>query len=737
MVQVIAAVGVQPHQSWAIPTDPNDPSACAGKITASLSASSANVFLGNTTNLSWNVQWQPGCGPTWMRLYYRDATTGVLMDTDVTGSAIGSSGTAVDRPQSSGSYFVQAYVNGWPMDFGSETVNVGLPVVNGRTVVDITHTNQNGLFAQAIRVPGASVRIAGGLELDLSHMQNLFVAPGVQILGDRTAVRAGPRLFTTSFPPLLLKVGSDTSGSDHVRISGIRLDGGESDDPFSAVGKDDSDGIGVFSSQDIEIDHSEIHHWRGSAINVHDGNNANDPAFVGRINRDNADTVRVHDNYIHHNQHPSSNYCGSKLIDGGGHAAGYGVVASDGAYATIENNVFDWNRHSIAGDGKTGTGYIARRNLILANGGVHFRCLDESSIIGTAVRLVMDPFSAITYIAWEVLDGASIYHTHAIDMHAIHDCNVGDHNCGPAGEFMDIEFNTVLYTAGNAIHLRGSPAIGMDVKHNVFAHKNHDGGTISTGALLQNETGLHDSDNEFGVNTFNDRKSCDFDGDGIGDPFIATGATFWYSSSVLGGRWVFLGQSPARLDEVTFGDFDGDGRCDVSARGQVFLNPDPLPFARSPGGVSTVIGKPALLNLVATGGARPYSWTVTGLPLGLSANSAGQITGTPVPGAAANNLVTATVTDANHQIGGVAFSWSVTATVPALLGERLTAVGGLVTNAGLTLGRVSYSNSCVDPGTVITQSPAGGRTAEIGSPVDVTVSRCDSGNGGGGHMHPA
>jgi hypothetical protein len=150
------------------------------------------------------------------------------------------------------------------------------------------------------------------------------------------------------------------------------------------------------------------------------------------------------------------------------------------------------------------------------------------------------------------------------------------------------------------------------------------------------------------VNTFNDRKSCDFDGDGIGDPFIATGATFWYSSSVLGGRWVFLGQSPARLDEVTFGDFDGDGRCDVSARGQEFLNPDPLPFARSPGGVSTVIGKPALLNLVATGGARPYSWTVTGLPLGLSANSAGQITGTPVPGAAANNLVTATVTDANH-----------------------------------------------------------------------------------------
>jgi hypothetical protein len=96
--------------------------------------------------------------------------------------------------------------------------------------------------------------------------------------------------------------------------------------------------------------------------------------------------------------------------------------------------------------------------------------------------------------------------------------------------------------------------------------------------------------------------------------------TFWYSSSVLGGRWVFLAQSPARVDEVSFGDVDGDGRCDVFARGQVFLNPDPLPFARNPGNVSAVFGTPAALTLSATGGSRPYSWAVTGLPPGLSAH---------------------------------------------------------------------------------------------------------------------
>jgi Putative Ig domain/PASTA domain/Right handed beta helix region len=560
----------------------------------------------------------------------------------------------------------------------------------------------------------------------------------VQILGDQSAIRAGPPLFTKTFPPVLLQVGADRDPSDGVRITGIRLDGGESDDPFSAVGKDDADGIAVFSSRDVEIDHNELYRWRGAAVNVHDGNS--------RINRDNASTVRVHDNYIHHNQHPSSDTCESSLI-GGGHAAGYGVVATDGAYVLIERNVFDWNRHSIAGDGKAGTGYLAFRNLILQHGGVHFRCVDTDTDVLGGLTLLLGPFGAAAALVTEqVLDSDSIYHTHAIDMHAINTCHhgvfvgdglettFGDHNCGPAGEFMDIEFNTVLYTVGNGIHLRGTPTIGMDVKHNVFAHHNHDGGFLTPGAMLQNETGLHDSDNIFALDTFNNRRSCDFDGDGITDPFIATGVTFWYASSMLGGRWVFLAQSPALVDEVTLGDFDGDGRCDVAARGQVFLNPGPLPFARNPGNVSTVLGRPATLSLIATGGTRPYSWTVTGLPPGLSANPAGQISGTPAVSAGPSYWVTATVWDANHQFTSIAFNWSVTAMVPNVLSEQPKDATSEIRDAGLTVGRVSYTNNCVDPGSVMIQHPTGGSTAAIGSPVDITLSKCDSGGdhrGGG------
>ena len=712
---------------------------CGSDQPVSLTVSAGSISLGQSTMVNWDLHWEKSvCDLSSLRLYYRDATTGVLRLVTEEDSPVASRGSVMDRPQSSGNYLLRAFLRGWitHTDVGSAAVSVALPVVNGKTAVAITQPNQNGLFAQAIATENAVVRIAGNLDLDLSGMSFLRVAPGVQILGDRISLRAGPRLFTTTFPRVLLQVGADGAPSDGVRISGIRLDGGESDDPFSAVGKEDADGIAVLSSQGVEIDHNEIYRWRGAAVNVHDGNGADDPNFVGRINRDNAHTVWVHDNYIHHNQHPSRDNCGTALIDSDNHAAGYGVEASDGAYVFIERNVFDWNRHSIAGDGKAGTGYFAFRNLILKNGGVHFRCLDSEDLgLTLAEFLSGNPAGALAYAIGQALDGDKIYHTHAIDMHGRGDNGFG----GQAGEFMDIEFNTILYTAGNGIHLRGTPTDEMLVKQNVFAHEDRFGGifdgALSPGAMVQDESGLHDSGNIFGLDTFSNRKSCDFDGDGIADSFIATGATFWYASSMLGGRWVFLAQSPARLDEVSFDDFDHDGRCDVAARGQVFLNPDPLPFAQNPGNVSTVLGTPGALNLIATGGARPYSWTITGLPPGLSANAAGQISGRPSVGAGPSYWVTATVSDVNHQLGSVAFNWSVTALVPNLLSERLSDATSEIRNAGLSVGQLSYTNNCVDPGSVMTQHPMGGNTAPLGSPVDITLSTCNSGGGVGGGGH--
>jgi hypothetical protein len=573
------------------------------------------------------------------------------------------------------------------------------------------------LFVRAVRTPGQTVIIKG--DLDLSGLDGVYVAPGVRIIGDRSVRGSGPRLRTRTFPSQLLHVGDDAHGpSDNVRITGIRLDGGMSDDPFSGVGPDDADGIVVRSGNNIEIDHNEIDHWKGSGVNVRDPD--------GHIRQDNADTVRIHDNYIHHNQHPSADTC----LGAGGHAGGYGVVVSEGAYALIEANVFDWNRHAIAGDGRAGSGYKAYRNLILQNGGVHFRCVQPED----GWTLLLGLGITIPLTAAGVLDNDHIYHTHQIDMHGRGDNGFG----GLAGEWMDVRFNTVLYTAGNGIKLRGTPdrapdspptaSVGMDVSDNVFAHEDQWAGilsgALSPGAMTQEASGLHPGPNTYGLNTFNERKQCDLDGDRVADDVIATGVTWWYRSTVLGGRWVFLEQSPTRLAAMTLADVNGDGRCDVQAGGVVHPGggDGSRPIVRSPGAVTTITGSPVDLTLAAAGGTAPHTWVVSGLPTGLTASPSGRITGTPTAFGVTSSTVTATVTSANHQSDTVTFTWTIGSIVPTVTGTSEDAARRAMATAGLPVGNVTRQISWSPAGTVIAQSLTGGSIVATRTPMDITVS---------------
>jgi hypothetical protein len=272
------------------------------------------------------------------------------------------SGQPVFSPQSSGAYYLQAFINGWFADFegASAPVTVGLPTVNGRPTAHITREDQNALFAQAVGVPNAVVRIAGNIDLDLSYMSEIFVAEGVDIIGERARSPKGPRLFTTTFPRSLLDIGTPERGpSDNVRIIGLRLDGGESSDPCDSAGvTPDADAISVFSSVHVVIDHNELYHWQGSTVTIYDPGR--------RINKENAkEAVWVHDNYIHDNQHPT--YCGLDPT-GKGHGGGYGVSVNQGGFAQIDRNVFESNRHAIAGHGSPGDGYLLYRNLFLNPG---------------------------------------------------------------------------------------------------------------------------------------------------------------------------------------------------------------------------------------------------------------------------------------------------------------------------------------------------------------------------------
>src|SRR6185503_13390059 len=134
--------------------------------------------------------------------------------------------------------------------------------------------------------------------------------------------------------------------------------------------------------------------------------------------------------------------------------------------------------------------------------------------------------------------------------------------------------NTVVGIANNpyiaaSIQLRGTPTSydrathsgGMQVLCNVFA-QSHDG------ALTQTEEGLVDA----GQNAFNaplqgfwnlgSGAHCDFDGDRVDDAFRASGAAWWYHSSLL-DRWVALDTSAST--DVTLSDVNGDGLCDATS----------------------------------------------------------------------------------------------------------------------------------------------------------------------------
>jgi hypothetical protein len=138
---------------------------------------------------------------------------------------------------------------------------------------------------------------------------------------------------------------------------------------------------------------------------------------------------------------------------------------------------------------------------------------------------------------------------------------------------MDIAYNTLTSMAGPGIKLRGTPTDprGMSVENNVFA------GSAPL-SLVQTETGLHNNGgNVFAATAFKDKsRTCDFDGDGIRDTFVATGQTWWYASSATAGRWIYLNQSTA-TGGMSLGDRNGDGRCDVQTGGTVFTTPGTFP----------------------------------------------------------------------------------------------------------------------------------------------------------------
>jgi Right handed beta helix region len=204
---------------------------------------------------------------------------------------------------------------------------------------------------------GQVIFIPGETEIDLTtliYIEELVleVPAGVTLAGDRgQGASVGALLCSDALktPVMIRALGAG------VRITGLRVRGPNPkrylehhQRSFGPGGPGHSyyykfpTQIGIMSAHDrLEVDNCDISGFGNSGISLDKG--------VGHL---------IHHNFIHHCQY---------------NGLGYGVVL-DTASSVIEYNLFDWNRHSIAGTGRADSTYVARNNVELSTSLSH--CFD-------------------------------------------------------------------------------------------------------------------------------------------------------------------------------------------------------------------------------------------------------------------------------------------------------------------------------------------------------------------------
>lgn len=327
----------------------------------------------------------------------------------------------------------------------------------------------------------------------------------------------GARLFSRTFTacPLFRVRG------EGVRITGLRIHGPDSsienDDPIHCGGE--ARGIGISTADaplrwGTEIDNNELSSWPGAGVQI------------SRVM-----DVRVHHNVVQFNRRQEHNgTCGDHL-----YGLGYGVAVNSGT-ATIEANVFDHNRHDIASDGRPGSHYTARYNLVLSG----------------AVQ-------------------------HSFDVHG--GWNRGDCT-NIAGSAFIVHHNTFLQKQRAAVRMHGIPIRGAWVYRNETLHDK----AKRAFAQVHASGSFHVEDNRTGIevgpawfisfagSTFwqwrrfdsgaTETAAGDFDGDGAADVMRAT-STGWQWSR--GGRedWRLLNSTTQPVSQLVFGDFVGLAATDI------------------------------------------------------------------------------------------------------------------------------------------------------------------------------
>ncbi len=203
---------------------------------------------------------------------------------------------------------------------------------------------------------GQTIFINGDAEIDCSSLVHidqltLEIPEGVTLAsnrgrnGSRGAIICSDVLKTR---PLIKVLGPN------VRITGLRIYGPDRKNRLYHYKRAYSEGRGqgyyyqfpissgiVTAFPNLEVDNCELAGWSVEAIGLGKGTGHH-----------------VHHNYIHHNQY---------------NGLGYGICLGT-AEALVDYNLFDANRHSIAGSGTSPSGYEACHNVELGEAAGH--CFD-------------------------------------------------------------------------------------------------------------------------------------------------------------------------------------------------------------------------------------------------------------------------------------------------------------------------------------------------------------------------
>lgn len=230
---------------------------------------------------------------------------------------------------------------------------------------------------------GQVVFIPGDAEIDctsLVYIEGLVleIPAGVTLASDRGHEGSPGGLITSDAlktPVLIRALGPD------VRVTGLRIRGPNPKRYLDHHRRAYAEGRGktyfykfptsngiATEHPGLEVDNCEISAFSHAGVWLRDG-----------------DRHHVHHNYIHHCQY---------------NGLGYGVCLNT-ASALIERNLFDFNRHSIAGTGRPGCGYEARHNVELGTSLSH--CFDMhggrdrkdgTDIAGTKILIHHNTFRA-------------------------------------------------------------------------------------------------------------------------------------------------------------------------------------------------------------------------------------------------------------------------------------------------------------------------------------------------------